>query len=293
MPMDSSRFLQYIKDERRLSPHTIIAYQNDLNQFSDFLISLEIQDIKEVNHSIIRSWIVHLIENSVSNRSVNRKLSTLKSYFKYLIKESSIEENPMNKVLAPKTAKRLPVFIEESSMDLLLDEVDFGEGFTADRDKLILELFYSTGMRLSELINLKVNDLDSFNQSLKVLGKRNKERIIPLNNIVYERINNYLQKRKEEGHQSEYLFITDKGKKIYEKLVYRLVNSYLSKVTTITKKSPHVLRHTFATHMLNNGADLNAIKEILGHSNLSATQIYTHNTIDKLKTIYKQAHPKA
>ncbi len=291
--MESDRFLQYIKDEKRFSPHTILAYKNDLKQFFDFLTNMKIQESTEINHSIIRSWIIYLIENNISNRSVNRKLSTLKSYFKYLVKEGIIEENPMHKVLAPKTAKRLPVFLEESSMDLLLDEVDFGEGFIASRDKLILELFYSTGIRLSELINLKINNLNTFNKSLKVLGKRNKERIIPLNNLVHERITDYLKKRKEEGHPSDYVFITDKGKKIYEKLVYRLVNSYLSKVTTITKKSPHVLRHTFATHMLNNGADLNAIKEILGHSNLSATQIYTHNTIDKLKTIYKQAHPKA
>lgn len=293
MPMNSERFLQYIKDERRFSPHTVLAYKNDLKQFFGFLAKMEIKEIKETNHSIIRSWIIHLIENKINNRTVNRKLSTLKSYFKYLIKEGLIEENPMQKVLAPKTAKRLPTFIEENAMNLLLDEVNFGEGYIASRNKLIIELFYSTGMRLSELINLRLNDINTYDQSLKVLGKRNKERIIPLNNIMSEHIEDYLIKRKEEDYQTDFLFVTEKGKKMYEKLVYRLVNSYLSKVTTITKKSPHVLRHTFATHMLNNGADLNAIKEILGHSNLSATQIYTHNTIDKLKTIYKQAHPKA
>ena len=293
MPMNSERFLQYIKDERRFSPHTVLAYKNDLKQFFEFLAKMEIQEIKETNHSIIRSWIIHLLENKINNRSVNRKLSTLKSYFKYLIKVGLIEENPMQKVLAPKAAKRLPAFVEENDMNLLLDEVDFGEGYTASRNKIIIELFYSTGMRLNELINLKLNDINTYDQSLKVLGKRNKERIIPLNTIVSEHIDDYLIKRKEEDYQTDYLFVTEKGKKIYEKLVYRLVNSYLSEVTTITKKSPHVLRHTFATHMLNNGADLNAIKEILGHSNLSATQIYTHNTIDKLKTIYKQAHPKA
>lgn len=293
MPMNSEKFLQYIKDERRFSPHTVLAYKNDLKQFFDFLTTMEIQEIAETNHSIIRSWIINLIEHQISSRSVNRKLSTLKSYFKYLIKEGVIEENPMQKVLAPKTAKRLPVFIEESSMNLLLDEVNFGEGFMAARDKLILELFYSTGIRLSELINLKLNDINTYDQSIKVLGKRNKERIIPLNNIVHNNIVEYLIKREEKVFQGEFLFVTEKGKKMYEKLVYRLVNSYLGEVTTLTKKSPHVLRHTFATHMLNNGADLNAIKEILGHSNLSATQIYTHNTINKLKTIYKQAHPKA
>lgn len=293
MPMNSERFLQYIKDERRFSPHTVLAYKNDLKQFFEFLTEMEIQEIKEANHSIIRSWIIHLIEKGISNRSINRKLSTLKSYFRHLIKEGSIEDNPMHKVLNPKTAKRLPVFVEESSMDLLLDEIDFGKGFIASRNKLIIELFYSTGMRLNELINLKLNDINSYDKSLKVLGKRNKERIIPLNNIVYNHIKEYLIKRKEEASQGDFLFVTEKGGKVYEKLVYRLVNSYLSKVTTLTKKSPHVLRHTFATHMLNNGADLNAIKEILGHSNLAATQVYTHNTIDKLKSIYKQAHPKA
>ncbi len=293
MPMNSERFLEYIKDERRFSPHTVLAYKNDLKQFFAFLTEMEIQEINEINHSIIRSWIIQLIEHKISNRSINRKLSTLKSYFRHLIKEGVIEENPMHKVLSPKTAKRLPIFLEESSMDLLLDEIDFGKGFIASRDKLIIELFYSTGMRLSELINLKLNDINSYDKSLKVLGKRNKERIIPLNNIVYNHIEEYLIKKKEETSQGDFLFVTEKGGKVYEKLVYRLVNSYLSKVTTLTKKSPHVLRHTFATHMLNNGADLNAIKEILGHSNLAATQIYTHNTIDKLKSIYKQAHPKA
>ncbi len=291
--MNSERFIQYIEDERRLSPHTIAAYKNDLRQFFDFLEEMEINSTKNINHSTIRSWIIQLIENKVSNRSVNRKLSTLKTYFKYLIKEGELDENPMNKVLAPKTSKRLPVFVEEKSMDLLLDEVDFGEGFTASRDRLIIELFYSTGIRLSELINIKLNDINPHNHHLKVLGKRNKERIIPLNNSLLNRFNTYLEIRKEIHPQSDDLFITKKGKKIYNKLVYRIVNYYLSKVTTINKKSPHVLRHTFATHMLNNGADLNAIKEILGHSNLSATQIYTHNTIEKLKSIYKQAHPKA
>ncbi len=291
--MNSERFIQYIEDERRLSPHTIAAYKNDLRQFFDFLEEMEINSTKNINHSTIRSWIIQLIENKVSNRSVNRKLSTLKTYFKYLIKEGELDENPMNKVLAPKTSKRLPVFVEEKSMDLLLDKVDFGEGFTASRDRLIIELFYSTGIRLSELINIKLNDINPHNHHLKVLGKRNKERIIPLNDSLLNRFNTYLEIRKEIHPQSDDLFITKKGKKIYNKLVYRIVNYYLSKVTTINKKSPHVLRHTFATHMLNNGADLNAIKEILGHSNLSATQIYTHNTIEKLKSIYKQAHPKA
>jgi integrase/recombinase XerC len=291
--MESERFLQYIKDERRLSCHTVIAYKNDLSQFFSFIKEFEIIGIEKINHSIIRYWIVNLIENNISNRSINRKLSTLKSFYKYLIKEGVMIENPMYRVLTPKTSKRLPVFVEEISMNLLFEEVDFGCDFRGIRDKLIIELFYATGMRLNELINIKIADLDRDLKNLKVLGKRNKERILPLNTILINSISTYLLKRKEINFKSDYMFVTNKGEKIYEKLVYRLVNSYLSKVTTITKKSPHVLRHTFATHMLNNGAELNAIKEILGHSNLSATQVYTHNSIEKLKLIYKQAHPKA
>ncbi len=291
--MESERFLQYIKDERRLSFHTISAYRNDLKQFFDFLSEFNISEIKDVNHTIIRTWVVSLIDNGVSNRSVNRKLSTLKSFYKYLIKTGSVKENPMFKVVAPKTSKRLPVFVEEDSMKFLFEEIEFENNYEGLRDKLILELFYATGMRLNELINLKYSNIDFGNKCIKVLGKRNKERIIPLDIKLYDTINIYIKKRKEINTKEHYLFVTIKGEKIYEKFVYRIVNSYLSKVTTITKKSPHVLRHTFATHMLNNGADLNAIKEILGHSNLAATQVYTHNTIEKLKSIYKQAHPKA
>jgi integrase/recombinase XerC len=291
--MESEKFLQYIKDERRLSYHTVVAYKNDLTQFFNFIKDFEITEIKKVNHTIIRSWIVDLIEKGISNRSINRKLSTLKSFYKHLIKEGVVTENPMHRVLAPKTSKRLPVFVEENSMNLLFEEVKFNNDFSGVRDKLIIEIFYATGMRLSELINIKTTDFDQGLNNLKVLGKRNKERVLPLNFMLNNSINAYLLKREEQNFNSDYMFVTKRGEKIYEKLVYRLVNSYLSKVTTITKKSPHVLRHTFATHMLNNGADLNAIKEILGHSNLSATQVYTHNSIEKLKSIYKQAHPKA
>lgn len=284
------RFLRYIRDEKRYSKHTLKAYKSDLGQFHTFMESHN-STPNNITHHIIRSWIVDLIETSNSNRSVNRKLSTLKSYFKFLLKEGEIKVNPMLKVLPPKTSKRLPVFLTQDTMKVLLEEVEFEDNFSGLRDKLIIELFYATGMRLSELSNLKISDINFVNSSLKVLGKRNKERLIPFNQKLAPLIIRYLESRKEFNSESDYLFLTKKQEKIYDKLVYRVVNSYLSKVTSITKRSPHVLRHTFATHMLNYGADLNAIKEILGHSNLSATQVYTHNTIDKLKSIYKTAHP--
>lgn len=199
----------------------------------------------------------------------------------------------MQKILPPKSSKRLPVFIEQDSMDLLLDEIDFGEGIWAMRDKLIIELLYSTGIRLNELINIKTEDINFSSKIIKIFGKRNKERFVPLNTVLSSGLLNYAELLRKEHTKCPYIFVTNKGEKIYEKFVYRLVNAYLSKVTTINKKSPHILRHTFATHMLNGGADLNAIKEILGHANLSATQVYTHNTIEKLKSVYNQAHPKA
>jgi integrase/recombinase XerC len=290
----TEKFIQYIQFEKRFSTHTIKAYKTDLAQFYSYVNSLyQVFDTKEINHHIIRSWIVSLIENSINSRSVNRKLSTLKSYFKFLLKEGLIEQNPMHRIIPPKSSKRLPVFIESESMDLLLDEIDFGEGITALRDKLIIELFYITGIRLNELINIKISDINFAANTIKIFGKRNKERYVPLNIEIGIRMQEYLTLLKTEYPESIYLFLTNNGKKLYEKFVYRLVNSYLSKVTTTNKKSPHILRHTFATHMLNSGADLNAIKEILGHANLSATQVYTHNTIEKLKSVYNQAHPKA
>jgi integrase/recombinase XerC len=236
------------------------------------------------------------MENKISARSVNRKITTLKSYFRFLVKEGLIQENPMSRVIAPKTSQRLPVFVEQDSMKILFEEVDFGEGYPAERDRLIMELFYATGMRLSELINLKDIDLDLFKNILKVTGKRNKQRIIPFTNNLAGKLRHYHEIKKQEfpgEGQESLLFLTNKGEKLYPKMVYRMVHRYLNQVTTISKRSPHIIRHTFATHMLNNGADLNAIKEILGHANLAATQVYTHNTIEKLKSIYKQAHPRA
>jgi integrase/recombinase XerC len=245
---------------------------------------------------MVRTWIVSLIEQDISARSVNRKLSTLKSYFKFMTKEGLVQENPMPKIQSPKTSKKLPVFVDNESMETLFSAEIFSDDFEGIRDRLILEMFYMTGIRLSELINLKDPDIDFYQQNIKVLGKRNKERLIPVSSGLIDSIKKYLEIRNksiEAVEQNDYFYVTIKGKKLYEKLAYRIVNSYLGKVSTLKKKSPHVLRHTFATHMLNNGADLNAIKEILGHSSLAATQVYTHNTIEKLKNIYNQAHPRA
>jgi integrase/recombinase XerC len=295
--MTKDRFLNYITYEKRYSQHTIQAYGSDLQQFFDYATAqYDLSDINKVDHQVVRSWIVNLMEGKSSARTVNRKITTLKSYFKFLIKEGSITENPMNRVIAPKTSKRLPVFVEQVSMNKLFDEIEFGEGYPAIRDRLILEMFYATGMRLSELVNLKEEDLDLYKNVLKVTGKRNKQRIIPFSGNLVELLKFYLETKRKifrNDEQNAHLFVTNKGEKLYPKMVYRMVNHYLNLVTTISKRSPHVIRHTFATHMLNNGADLNAIKEILGHANLAATQVYTHNTIEKLKSIYKQAHPRA
>jgi len=292
LSVSKNSFTQYLQFEKRFSNHTLVAYSNDLMQFFTFLEkTYEINTIEEINHTIVRSWIVSLMEQTITPRSVNRKITTLKTFYKYLLRQQLISENPMLKIQSPKTSKRLPVFVEKEKMDLLLDVVDFGKDEDGIRNKLIIEIFYNTGMRLSELINLKIANIDLFSFQLKVLGKRNKERIIPFNRELKNEIQNYIKSKKDLPN--EFLFETQKGKKLNAAMVYGVVHNYLSQVTTIDKKSPHVLRHTFATHMLNNGADLNAIKELLGHANLSATQVYTHNTVEKLKTIHKQAHPKA
>jgi integrase/recombinase XerC len=291
------RFIQFLRFEKRYSHNTIIAYEKDLAQFQSYLITeYNINNIDQVNYHMIRSWLVSLSNEKIGNRSINRKLSTLKTYYKFLIRENLISENPLFKILSPKTSKRLPEFVREENMNQLLDDIDFGDGFQGIRDKLIIEMFYFTGMRLSELVNLKDADINISGRQIKVLGKRNKERIIPITDLLVNSVEAYLSGRKNLVNFNEpnnYFFVTDKGKRIYKELVYRCINSYLGMVSTLRKKSPHILRHTFATHMLNNGADLNAIKELLGHSNLSATQVYTHNTIEKLKSIYKLAHPRA
>lgn len=287
-------FCDFITHQKRYSHHTVNAYKKDLEQFQLYIdTEYETTLFNEVKSSFIRSWIVSLIESENSARTINRKISSLKSFYKYLLKNKLVETNPLLKIVTPKTSKRLPVFVGEQEINELLENIKFENNFEGVRDKLILELFYATGSRLSELIELKISSVDFSNNAIKVLGKRNKERIIPIGKNITNLIKNYLIEREKLVSEETFLFLTKIGKKLYPKLVYGIVNSYLSKVTTINKKSPHVLRHTFATHMLNNGADLNSIKELLGHANLSATQVYTHNTIEKLKNIHKQAHPKA
>tara|TARA_B100001758_G_C18403234_1_gene610349 strand:- start:471 stop:1340 length:870 start_codon:yes stop_codon:yes gene_type:complete len=289
--MYKEKFINYLSSERRFSNHTIVAYSTDISQFFSFLSeNFKIKDkVSEINFQIVRSWIALLLEKGVSARSVNRKISTLKTYFRYLIREQVIIESPMLRVVTPKSKKRLPVFIEEHQMQSLLNEIEFEDGFIGERDKLIIELFYVTGIRLSELINIKISDINSNNSLIKVLGKRNKERLIPLSKHILNNIKIFIDKH----NLKNYLFTNLNGTKVYSKLVYRIVKKHISKISSVNKKSPHILRHTFATHMLNNGADINAIKELLGHANLSATQVYTHNTIEKLKLVYKQAHPRA
>ncbi|MFC0183947.1 integrase/recombinase XerC [Pseudarcicella hirudinis] len=287
-------FLKFIQSEKRCSQHTYLAYGNDMNQFVSYLaVSYDFHHPEMADHQMIRSWIVSLSEAKLENRSINRKIATLRTFYNFLLRKKIIEKDPMVKVSALKTPKNLPVFVRESEMDNLLDNITFEATFEGTRDKLILELLYGSGMRLSELIELKDTDVDFYNKTLKVLGKRNKQRIIPVNQQLLSLIQGYLASKSEEGLSCEYLIVSQKGEKSYPGLIQRITKKYLSLVTTLTKKSPHVLRHSYATHLLNNGADLNAIKDLLGHSSLSATQVYTHNSIEKIKKIYEQAHPKA
>ncbi len=293
--MNKESFIEFLRFEKRMSPHTVLSYSTDLGQFYSYLErSYSLSDIKDVNHSVIRSWIVSLMENKIASRSVNRKISTLKSYYKYLLREKIVTENPMNKIQSPKNQKRLPVFVEESKMTSMNDKVVFMDDFGGKRNLLIIEMLYSTGMRRSELIHLKDSDIYFNNNTLKVLGKRNKERVIPYTAELKFLIKEYLAERnKHVPQKNNFLFVTEKGNQLNPSAVYRIVKEVLTQITTLTKKSPHVLRHTFATHLLNNGANLNAIKELLGHASLAATQVYTHNSIEKLKSVYSKSHPKA
>jgi integrase/recombinase XerC len=289
-------FLQYLQIEKRYSSHTVRSYLNDLDQFFLFLTSRgQPDDPVSVTSHDIRAWVVSLMDNDYSAVSVHRKISCLRVFYRYLRKEGIMKGDPLEKVALPKRKKSLPVFVEEGALDDLLDRFSFGESFAGIRNRTIIEMLYLTGMRRAELIGLRNNDVDLAEGSLKVTGKRNKQRIIPVVKSFVVRLKEYISIREAEvGAGSDgWFFVTDRGNKLYDKYVYNTVNRYLAMVTTIEKKSPHVLRHTFATHMLNRGADLNSIKELLGHANLSATQIYTHNTFEKLKNIYKQAHPRA
>ena len=289
-----SDFLRYLQAEKRYASHTIKAYKNDLNQFHAFCQSNDKEGM-DLYYKTIRSWVVFLMDSGYSPRSVHRKLTSLRTYCKYLIGLGELDANPLDRVLKPKLNKRVPAFVEEAKMDQLLDDFDFGDDFEGIRNRLILDLFYQTGMRRSELLGLTTRSVNLSGRSLKVMGKREKERIIPITDGLIHSIEHYLLEREYvlKDPLVETMFVTVKGSPVYDKLVYRIVNRYLAMVTTLDKKSPHVLRHTFATHMLNSGADLNAIKELLGHANLSATQVYTHNTFKKLKSIYNQAHPRA
>ena len=289
-------FLQYLQIEKRYSPHTVRSYLNDLDQFFLFLTSQgQPADPVSVTSHDIRAWVVSMLDNNYSAVSVHRKISCLRVFYRYLRKEGIVKSDPLEKVSLPKRKKSLPVFVEEGALDDLLDKYSFGDDFAGIRNRTIIEMLYLTGMRRAELIGLRNTDVDLAEGSLKVTGKRNKQRIIPVVKPFAERLKEYINVRDagDAGQMMDWFFITDKGNKLYDKYVYNTVNRYLAMVTTIEKKSPHILRHTFATHMLNRGADLNSIKEFLGHANLSATQIYTHNTFEKLKNIYKQAHPRA
>ena len=289
-------FLQYILVEKGYSQHTVRSYQNDLDQFFTFLGKSDTEILPgEITSHNIRSWIVNMMDGNISPTSVHRKISCLRVYFKFLRKEGIAFHDPMEKVVLPKRKKKLPVFVSENAMGNLLDICEFSNDYKGIRNRTLIEMFYLTGMRRAELIGLKLSDIDLSASTVKVTGKRNKQRIIPIIKSFIPDLQQYMKVRTETfpSGNVEWFFLTDKGNKLYDKYVYNTVRSYLSLVTTIDKKSPHVLRHTFATHMLNHGADLNSIKELLGHANLSATQIYTHNTFEKLKKVYKQAHPRA
>lgn len=294
-----TEFIAYLKHEKRYSEHTIKAYRADLHEYTEYIHqSYGNLNLNAHTHVILRSWLSHLIAQGLQSKTVSRKMSSLKSFFKYCLQNAYISHNPTSKLKPLKIPQRLPVFIQEKEMQKLFTEAEFKDDFFGIRDYTILNLLYNTGMRVSELVNLKVQDINTGNRSLKVLGKRNKERIIPVNEYMLDTLKTYLQVRNQflldinKKLSEQWLFLSSHGKKPYPKLIYGIVKKYLEQVSTIDKKSPHVLRHSFATHLLNHGADLNAIKELLGHANLSATQVYTHSTIDQLKTIYEQAHPK-
>ena len=295
LPMTGvNEFIAYLQNEKRYAAHTLISYKNDLEQYHAFCLNKDKEGM-DLFFRTIRSWVVELMEQDYSAKSIHRKLSALRSYCKYLIKLGELDSDPVEKVLKPKLSRRIPQFVDEKSMDLLLDQYEFGTNYSGVRNRLMINLLYQTGIRRSELTGLTIHSVDMSGKSIKVLGKRDKERIIPLGNEIFAEINAYLNCRSEtfQENEEQCFFLTDKGKQIYPKLVYTVVTRYLGMVSTLEKLSPHILRHTFATHMLNHGADLNAIKELLGHANLSATQVYTHNSFEKLKSIYNQAHPRA
>lgn len=289
-------FMDYLQFEKRYSVHTIRSYRDDLAQFFDFIqVQFGEVALPEISSSFVRSWLAALKDRGLSSRSINRKISTLASFYKYHLRSGAVEQSPMRAITSPKVNKRLPVYVEQQDTTALFTGIEFPDSWEGRTDRLLLAIFYHTGMRLSELVNLREQQVDSSNRSIKVLGKGNKERIIPVSPILVEAVQAYIREKRQqlENPDTTYLLVGKTGKKLYAQYVYRAVRKYLSQVTTIDKKSPHVLRHTFATHLMNSGAELNSVKELLGHSSLAATQVYTHNTIGKLKEIYQKAHPKA
>lgn len=293
--MEKTAFISYLTLEKNYSPNTVTAYKKDIESFQQFcMLEMEIDTINGIDYGIIRSWIVKLVEANVSNRTVNRKVASLKAYYKFLLKIGEIDANPLVKHKALKVSKKVEVPFSSAEMEEVLQDVSFEDNFEGIRDQLIIALFYTTGIRRIELINLEVVNVDV--QSIKVLGKRNKERIIPLVESTKILMQDYLEERKQlviNPIADSFVFLTKSGNKLYENLVYRVINSYFSKVSSKLKKSPHILRHTFATHMLNEGADLNAVKELLGHASLASTQVYTHNSIAELKKVHLSAHPRS
>jgi integrase/recombinase XerC len=288
--MVTEQFISYLEVEKRYSQHTLIAYKEDLEQFIEFSEITKDSELKEVTHQVVRGWIVQLIESGNTNRTVSRKLSCLRSFFKWLVAEKKIDVNPMLRVKAPKVEKRLPNFVKQSEIEIADHTELFSSDYEGKRDQLIFELFYQTGIRLSELINLKEKDIRD--GRIKVLGKRNKERLIPVSADLVRLINEYRLIKPKKGDSEEFFLVKFDGRKLSSKFVYRKINSYLGSVSSVQKKSPHVLRHTFATHLLNNGAGLESLKELLGHASLSATQVYTHSSFAQINSIYSQAHPR-
>lgn len=293
--MFKDRFINYLKFEKRYSAHTIIAYEREIQEVLDFM-EAEGVPFAEVDYRFMRFYFSQLKERGKEATSVNRAISSLKSFYKFLMREGLVQQNPMGLIKSMKTPKKLPVFVEKDKLVKLLDRMqDEGEGFEQVRDFIVMELLFGTGIRLSELLKIKASDIDLFNKKILIFGKRSKERFVPVHQTLLEELQRYQRIKNEAGleNKSPYLIVTKVGKDAYPKLIYQIVKKYLGMITSQQKKSPHVLRHTFATSLLDNGADLNAIKELLGHAGLSATQVYTHNSAERLKSIYKQAHPKA
>ncbi|MBU2973738.1 tyrosine-type recombinase/integrase [Zobellia sp. B3R18] len=294
--MSQESFISYLALEKNYSAHTVTAYKRDLEAFSAFCDEhYQNKNIDDIAYGIIRSWIVVLVDSGISNRSVNRKIASLKAYYKFLQNIGELDVNPLARHKALKTSKKIEVPFSETEMDKILSQIDFPDDFEGVRDRLIIELFYTTGMRRAELINLKLVDIDFSQRLLKVLGKRNKERMVPLLPSVVTLLERYLIERETLGEITDkaYVFLLKSGNKLYENLVYRLINKYFSEVSSKVKKSPHILRHTFATHLLNKGADMNSVKELLGHASLASTQVYTHNSIAELKKVHANAHPRS